>query len=478
MKQFSVSVAIGGKILPSLAASVAGTKSQLRGLEAVTTGFVAKLSAPFIAAQKHIAATSKHLEGLQRAGRNLSLGVTMPAAFGAARMLRSAVDRDRAGNNLEALGGISSTERREVSAYADSIASKYGRATSILETFNSMLKAGFNVPAAKGSIASILEGSIVADGEMSAPELADSVSKIVTQYGLNMKTVEDASASSRRIVDNLIYGANSTAATVKDMTEGYKFVGAAASAAGESIESTNSLIIALSKAGQMGSEAGVALRSAYVKLLKPTKDGRATMAQLGLDYGNYVSGGKRTGKGVSAGLASFGYDVPASVLDRALSKGDSSFEKQHQAIYAAVAEHIGAERASDTKALTEAVDGSLTLAGGKADFTKLLIDLKKKGAGQGQLARIFEGRQSVRMLSLLRADLESISKEVNEGATGYSEKVVAKRQQGLEGAVRRLDAAWSTFSNTLVRAVTPEIVGMMERMAGAVKNLAASSPPR
>jgi hypothetical protein len=46
------------------------------------------------------------------------------------------------------------------------------------------------------------------------------------------------------------------------------------------------------------------------------------------------------------------------------------------------------------------------------------------------------------MLSLLKADLEGILKDVNEGATGYSEKTVAKRQQGLEGATRRLSASW------------------------------------
>jgi hypothetical protein len=57
-----------------------------------------------------------------------------------------------------------------------------------------------------------------------------------------------------------------------------------------------------------------------------------------------------------------------------------------------------------------AVDGALTLAGGKVDPAKLLIDLKKHGGMQSDLARIFEGRQSVRMLSLLRADLEGISK--------------------------------------------------------------------
>src|SRR5262249_48135364 len=52
----------------------------------------------------------------------------------------------------------------------------------------------------------------------------------------------------------------------------------------------------------------------------------------------------------------------------------------------------------------------------------------------------------------------------------------AKSNQGLPEAVRRLDAAWQVFSNTLVKVVTPEIVGMMERLGSAVKNLAATSP--
>jgi hypothetical protein len=473
---FSVSVNIGGKLLPTLAGAVAGAKAQVNGLAAVTTSIAARINAPFIAAQRTIEATTKHLEKVQRVGRSMTFGVTAPAAFGAARILQHAVERDKAGNNLEALGGVSPAERRDVEDYADTIASKYGNATGILKTFNEMLKAGFNVPAAKGSIASILEGSIIADGEMSGADLAGAVSKVVTQYGLSMKTVEDAAASSRRIVDNLVYGANSTAANVREMTDAYKFVGAAAAAAGENIESTNALIIALSKAGQMGSEAGVALRSAYVRVLKPTKDGQATMARLGLDYGNYVSGGKRTGTGVAAGLASFGFDVPAADIDKALARNKGSNERQRKAVFDAVASRLGADQAMDRDAVMKAVDGALTLAGGKTDLTKLLIDLKKAGATQGDLARIFEGRQSVRMLSLLKADLEGILKDVNEGAAGYSEKTVAKRQQGLEGATRRLSASWQTFSNTLVRVVTPEIVGMMERLASAVKNLAAASP--
>ncbi|MBR1131911.1 phage tail tape measure protein [Bradyrhizobium iriomotense] len=391
-------------------------------------------------------------------------------------MIRSALERDRAGNFTEALGGVSHSERLEIENFADSIAAKYGSATNTLKALNEMLKAGFSVPGAKGSIASILEGSIV--GDMPAAEVAGAVSKIVTQYGLSMRTVEDASASSRRIADNLAYGANATSASMKDMMEAYKFVGSAASAAGESIESTNALIIALNKAGQLGPEAGVALRSAYVRLLKPTKEGRAAMARLGLDYGDYVSGGKRTGAGVAAGLSANGFDMAGSEkdIDAALASNEGNTEKQRKAIYDAVVAKFGSEAAKDRESVLQAVDAAFTMAGSKVDLTKLLIDLKKKGATQGDLARIFEGRQSVRMLSLLKADLEGILNDINTNAPGYSAKTFDIANQGLSKAVRELDAAWQSLGNTLVRAVLPEITTLFKSVSEGLKSLAQSNP--
>lgn len=473
---FSVYVDIGGRLNPSLAGAVNGAKTQVKGLEATLAGVGARITAPFIAAQKVINATAKKLEKFQRHGRNLAMTVTAPTGFAAINMIRNAIERDKAGNFTEALGGVSHAERLEIENYADTLAAKFGNATGIIKTFNEMLKAGFSVASAKGSIASILEGSIV--GDMPAEEVAGAVSKIVTQYGLGMKTVEDAAAISRRIADNLAYGANATSASMKDMVEAYKFVGSAASAAGESIESTNALIIGLNKAGQLGSEAGVALRSAYVRLLKPTKEGRATMARLGLDYGNYVSGGKRTGAGVTAGLSAAGFDMSGSEKDigAALATNAGNTEGQRKAIYDAVVAKFGAEAAKDRESVLKAVDDAFTMAGSKIDLTKLLIDLKKRGATQGDLARIFEGRQSVRMLALLKSDLEGILKDINDSASGYSGKTSDIVNQGLTKSVRELGAAWQSFSNTLVKAVLPEITTVFSSITGWLKSLAASNP--
>lgn len=475
-KAFSVFVNIGGKVNPSLGAAVSQAKTQVKGLETSLAGIGARITAPFIAAQKHIAATAKTLENVQRKGRNLTMGVTAPTGLFAVSMIRNALERDKAGNFTEALGGVSHSERLEIEGYADSIAKKYGNATGIIKTFNEMLKGGFDVKAARGSIASILEGSII--GDMPAEEVAGAVSKIVTQYGLGMKTVEDAAANSRRIADNLAYGANATSASMAQMVDAYKFVGSAASAAGESIESTNALIIALNKAGQSGSEAGVALRSAYVRVLKPTKGGRATMARLGLDYGNYVSGGKRTGAGIAAGLSASGFDMSGSekAIDAALAQNDGNMEGQRKAIYDAVVAKFGSEAAKDRESVLKAVDAAFTMAGSKVDLTKLLIDLKKHGATQGDLANIFEGRQSVRMLALLKADLEGILKDINEKAPGYGAKTFDIKNQGLEKAVRELDAAWQTFGNTLVKTVLPEITTVFTKLTGWLESLAKTNP--
>lgn len=475
-KAFSVFVNIGGKVNPSLGAAVSQAKTQVKGLEASLAGIGARITAPFIAAQKHIAATAKTLENVQRKGRNLTMGVTAPTGLFAVSMIRNALERDKAGNFTEALGGVSHSERLEIEGYADSIAKKYGNATGIIKTFNEMLKGGFDVKAARGSIASILEGSII--GDMPAEEVAGAVSKIVTQYGLGMKTVEDAAANSRRIADNLAYGANATSASMAQMVDAYKFVGSAASAAGESIESTNALIIALNKAGQSGSEAGVALRSAYVRVLKPTKGGRATMARLGLDYGNYVSGGKRTGAGIAAGLSASGFDMSGSekAIDTALAQNHGNTEGQRKAIYDAVVAKFGAEAAKDRESVLKAVDAAFTMAGSKVDLTKLLIDLKKHGATQGDLANIFEGRQSVRMLALLKADLEGILRDINQTAPGYSAKTFNIKNQGLEKVVRELEAAWQTFGNTLVKSVLPEVTSVFTKLTGWLESLAKTNP--
>ncbi len=471
---FSVSVNIGGKVLPSLAGAVSGAKSQIRTLEAVATGLAAKINAPFAAI---IAATQKHLEKVQRAGRNLTFGVTMPAVYGFAGMVKAAKERAEAGNTIEAIGDLPHDKRKDVEAFADSIAAKFGDATGILRTFNELLKAGFDATAAKGSLPAILSGSTLAE-DMTGAELGSYVSKIVTQYKLGMSSVEAATESSRRVVDNLVFAAVKSVASTKDVAEAFKFVGSAAAAAGGSVESTNAMILALAREGQLASEAGVAMRSAFVRMVKPTKGGLATIARLGLNYGDYVGGGKRSGAGVIAGLGSAGIDMTGREkdIDQALAQNKGSPEKQRKAIYDAVVAKVGAESATDRETVMRAVDDAYALSGSKVDMVKFLTDLRAKGANQGDLATIFEGRQSVRMLALLKSDLNELLSQIVREAPGYAESRFEIKNQGLPKTLRQLDAAWKSLRNTLFDVMAPSITTGFERLADTFKSLAATSP--
>jgi Phage-related minor tail protein len=474
---FSVFVNIGGKVSPSLGAAVSQAKAQVNSLGASLAGIGARLNAPFAAVNKHLAETSKRMATVQRAGRNATFGITTPTGLFAVSAIKAATERAKAANELEALGELSPEGRKDAERFADSISSKYGDATGILKTFNELLKAGFDSKSAKGSLPAILSGAAIA-GDMPAADLGGYVSKIVTQFKLGMSTLDEATASSRRVIDNLVYGAVKTVASTKDMAEAYKYVGSAAAAAGESVESANAMIIALAKEGQLGSEAGVALRSAYVRMVKPTKASLATFARLGLNFGDYVQGGKRSGAGVVAGLGAAGFDMSGreKAIDKALAANEGNPEKQRKAIYDAVVAKIGANSATDRETLMRAVDDAFSVAGNRVDLIKLLTDLRTKGASQGDLANIFEGRQSNRLLALLKSDLGAILKDINEGAPGFAEKTWQKTYQGLPKAVLQLDSAWKTFRNTIVEAIAPKIVAGAERLANAVRSLAATSP--
>jgi hypothetical protein len=479
--QFSVLVNIGGKVNASLGAAVAQAKSQVNGLAASVAAASKQFAVPFQNINKQLSATSKRMEKMQRVGARSTMAVTAPVGLMSVSLIKEANERAKALNVVDAVGldefkPEQEAERKkalkEVSDQADELSFKYGKATDILKTFNELLKAGFKVPAAKGSIETVLQGAATAD-DMSGAELGGYVSKLAVQYRLGMEKTEEAAASTKRITDALVYGAMKTSASTKDMAQSFRYVGAAASAAGQDVEQTNALIIAMAKGGVLNSESGVSLRSAYVKLIKPTKGGFSAMQRLGLKYEDYVGGGKVDAKGINGGLAAQGYDLPEKVVTNALKKNGHT--AQRKALFDAIAEKMGGA-AADRDKIMEAVDESFTLAGGKIDLPKLLIDLKKAGATQTELAQIFEGRQSVKMIIGMMQDLDAILKDVRTNSNGYSEKTFSRLFVGLPATITRLDAAFTKFKMTLMALVLPDLMKGMEWLQKQFAQMAVANP--
>ena len=474
-KSFSVSVNIGGRLLPSLAGAVAGAKTQVRSLETVFATAASRMNAPFLAVQRHIEATNKQLERLRRHGARATMGITAPVGFGAVNMVRKARERNVAENTVRAIGGATEDESRQISADADRLAPLLGPAISYIKATTELLKAGMSVPAARGAVKPIMMGAAISDG-LPANELGNAVAKTAVQYRLQMDTVERAGATTQRLVDGLSYAANVTVGSMRDFSESLKFAGGILGATGTSLEQSLAMFTGLAKGGILGSEAGTAVRSLAVRMIKMPKGGQASLAKYGINLSDYVHAKPMTGKGVSDALGATEYSLSEKEANAAIARGGASPEGQKKAIAKALAVKYRAKSATDLAAIQNVVDEVVGIAGSIIDIFAFLKKLKAVGIAPGDLANVAEGRQISRTQTLIDSDLDGNLKDATEKASGYGEKTFGVMNQGLEAMMKRLEAAWSQFGDSLTKSVMPQLLNVFERVADFTKSLATANP--
>lgn len=94
---------------------------------------------------------------------------------------------------------------------------------------------------------------------MSMEESAMALAGTINQFGLQ-------ATESKRVIDVLAAGAKYGAASIPELSQSFKVVGAAANAAGLSVEQTAGALEVLSKNNLKGAEAGTALRNIMLKM--------------------------------------------------------------------------------------------------------------------------------------------------------------------------------------------------------------------
>ncbi|WP_038967796.1 phage tail tape measure protein, partial [Bradyrhizobium diazoefficiens] len=480
---FSVFVNIGGKVSPSLNAAVNAAKTQVNSLGASLAGMAAKMNAPFAAVNKHLADTSKRMAVMQRHGRNATLGVTTPAAWFGASMIKDAAEFAKAGNMVEALGEATKEQRVELSKMAQDLAGRYdaGGATGIMKSATELLKAGFTFEQAKGALEQVLAASALA-GDMTPADVGASLSKTITQFRMPMKTYEQAMKSSTVVTDRMVYAAVSTVASMKDISESFKYAGGVAATTGNSLDSVTAMVMAFAKAGVLGSEAGVALRSAIVRLVKMPKGGMKALSRIGMNLSDYTQARPVTADTVLENLKADGIDasgVKGQIAD-AIKNNQGNHAGLSAAITKAVQGAIGSSSAVDADKISESVNDAVAAAGSKVDITKFMTDLKKKMddgvATTGDIAQILEARHISRYMALLKADLPAMIKEVEEKSDGYSQKQYKIANQGLPAVLLKLGAAWEKFRNTIVDSVGNDIANAFTKLADTLQKLSETNP--
>jgi hypothetical protein len=481
---FSVRIDIGGKLLPSLAGAVSGAKAQVKGLEASLIGIGARTANTFAAVNKHLAASQKRMANVQRAGRNMTFGVTMPTAFVGANWIKQAAAFEGALNTAEALGDLPSAERGGLEKIARDLAKRYdaGGARGVVSVTTELMKAGLSFEQAKGSLEQVLAASALA-GDMTPADVGASLSKSLAQFQMPVSTLDQVTKSSQLVTDRMVYAAVSTVASMKDVSESFKYAGGVMSATGNSLDQTTGIVMSFAKAGVLGSEAGVALRSALVRLVKMPKGGLAALSRIGMNLGDYTSARPVTGNGIVGGLQAGGIDASKierqidSIIKANAGRGPATLGA---AITKAVQTHLGDSSAVGADTIAENVNAAITAAGSKIDVVKFFTDLKAKfdsgAATMGDISRILEARHISRYMALLKDDLPALIAKIGSEAEGYSQERYKTKQKGLPADLTRLAASFDQFHNSLVKAVAPELSSTLERAANAIERIGKTSP--
>ena len=471
---FSVFVNIGGKLNQSLSSAVRGAEAQITGLGRRVSATNAKMSAAMANAGRR----------LQQTGQRVTATVSTPTAllaFGAGKM---AFEFEKAGNLLEALGDASEKQRAQFEGLANELNKKYPQTLAeIIRTGNEMLKGGFDFDQMRGAIDQTLATAVL--GDMTPSEVGNMMARTINSFQMPMKTYEDAMRSSVQVSDRMTYAAVKTTASLKDMGEMYRYVGGAMSASGGTLDQATAFAMAFAKNGTVGSEAGVALRSAIVRMVKMPSKGHAALARAGLNLKDFLGESKPvTADSFLAGLQAGGIDASGSKKQIEGILKNKKLAGNHAKLTAeltkVVQSSLGSNSAVDASTIADNVNQSLVIAGNKVDLMGFFRALKQKidsgQMSQGELATILEGRHFARYAALFQNDLDALVKQIETESNGYTQARYGTVLKGIVGPVYELSAAFEKLSTVFGRIVFPDLAKLFGSMAEGMQRISSEQP--
>lgn len=450
-KAFSVFVNIGGHVAPSLGAAIRATESAVAGMGRRITAVNARTTATINNLGKGVASVGKRM---QNAGGALSAGVTTPLGILGKIGFDAAYQFEKVANAVQAVGDMTGEQRDKLKAYAKELNAAFPvNNAQILSAAEELAKAGFNYEQVYGALKSTL--NLATAGDIDLKSSAEIASNVLTSMNLPRKTAGEASESMRKVADALAYAANRSNTDVRMMGETFKYVGPMARAAGLSIADVSAASMIMANNGIKGAEAGVALRSAMVRMVKPTKPMLSVLERLNVNISEFVTGGRKIAStDILGSLAVDGIDASGArkAIDKILS--DSALQKSPgeliKRITAAVSSSLGSESVVDKDKLSESIQSAVTAAGSQVDLAGFFKALRGRGVSLPDVARIFDSRQGARLITLLfEGDLAKAADEVAKSAEGAADRMRELRLQGIVGQVGELSAAWENLWVTL-----------------------------
>lgn len=218
-------------------------------------------------------------ESLQGIGKALTLGVTAPLVGVGIKSVKTASEFEAAMSKVKAISGATGGDFKKL----EDIAKKMGATTKFTaidsaEALKYMGMAGWKTDQMIAGLPPIMNLA-AASGE-NLGTVSDIVTDSLTAFG--MKATDAA-----RFSDVLAAAATNSNTNVGLMGETFKYAAPVAGALGYSIEDTAVAVGLMANAGIKGSQAGTALRSAFTRLVKPTKEVNKGLELIGLSADDF-----------------------------------------------------------------------------------------------------------------------------------------------------------------------------------------------
>lgn len=212
-------------------------------------------------------------DSMSQAGMQMTLGTAAITATGVAALLLG-TRFEKAMNEVRAVLQPTERDMKRLEAVAIDMGAKtVFSASQSAEALVELGKAGFTVDQSIGALPSVLQ--LAAATGMNLADAATLTANAMATFGLEVTDLT-------RVNDIFTKGANAATLDVGDLRESLKYVGPVAKTVGYDFGDTVAILGLLSKASIKGSMSGTALRGMLTDLIKPNKQLRDAMKELGI----------------------------------------------------------------------------------------------------------------------------------------------------------------------------------------------------
>jgi len=466
------------RLIDAVAGPARAAANSIRGIGNAVDSTNARRLAIGGAVSTMVSDVGKQTQILKRNLHSMTTGLSMPAGFLTFFGARAVYDFEKTSNALQAVTDLTDEQRKTIQNYAKELNELFPATNSeIMKGAYELGRAGFKYDQIMGSMKGMLNLALA--GDIAIKESSDIATNILTAMRLPMKTVEQASDSLTRVNDALAYSASNSNTDVRMMGETFKYVGPMAAAAGLSIEQVAAASMVMARNGIRASEAGVAMRSALVRMVRPTKPMLQALGRLNVDIDKFVKGGRQiSAQDVVSSLAIDGIDASSFSKQIEQVLNDPSLNTSLSKLSAKLAEIIGGDgTAVDKSKLAETITDVLTAAGSEVDFFGFIRALREKGADLGDIARIFDARQGSRLITLLAGDLDKALSDVEKNAKGATDRMAKTMMKGIVGDWAEFEASVENlFVSIAESGVLKTASEAFKLAADGLKSLAQSNP--